>query len=137
MIVSHLSDLTLGNVQGTLGQVSHQYKEMFALLNSSGGGLTDNAPTSCASKKAKDDTSTANLTWEEKFAMLKDFKNSHGHCRVPPGYTRAGFNLGGWAATQRKEHAKLKLGLVSVILNDKRVMRLHRVGFDFHVVSRK
>lgn len=75
------------------------------------------------------------LTWEEKFAVLKAFKTVYGHCRVPPGFMIGGFNLGGWVATQRKEFLKHRIGIPSFVINDKRVSRLDRAGFDWSAES--
>jgi len=75
------------------------------------------------------------LTWEDKFALLRVFKKIHGHCRVPRGYTVGGFCLGGWVATQRKEYIKHRFGFASCIMNEKRVIRLEKAGFEWNPVS--
>lgn len=41
-------------------------------------------------------------TWEEKFALLREFKRTYGHCLVPPMYFVGGVNLGGcWISNAR------------------------------------
>lgn len=71
------------------------------------------------------------MNWEQKFAVLRLFKQIHGHCRVPPWYQIGGFKLGGWVVTQKKEFVKHRSGLGSEIINDKRVARLDRNGFEW------
>jgi superfamily II DNA or RNA helicase len=44
--------------------------------------------------------------WEEGFARLVDFVESHGHARVPQPYVLDGYQLGAWVNTQRSKHAK-------------------------------
>ena len=51
------------------------------------------------------------LTWEDKFALLQEFKRLFGHCEVPLGYNVHGVKLGGWVDTQRKEFWKHRLGI--------------------------
>jgi hypothetical protein len=65
--------------------------------------------------------------------MLQFFKKVYGHCNVPEGYMVGGFKLGGWVVTQRKEYMKHRLGIPSVIINNKRVARLDRVSFDWYI----
>ena len=86
-------------------------------------------PIGCPRKE--EESEKLKLEWEEKFALLRAFRKEHGHCRVPPGYTVAGFNMGGWVATQRKEYSKFCHGSYSAIINEKRVMRLEQVGFEW------
>ena len=69
--------------------------------------------------------------WEVKFALLRTFKRTYGHCRVPVGFVVGGINLGGWVETQRKERFKFSSGFGSRIINDKRIARLEQVGFEW------
>jgi DNA-binding TFAR19-related protein (PDSD5 family) len=39
--------------------------------------------------------------WEKGFSKLLQFKEVHGHCRVPQGLKLDGFNLGAWVGNQR------------------------------------
>lgn len=71
------------------------------------------------------------LTWEIKFAVLRAFKKVFGHCNVPNGYTVGGIKLGGWVDTQRKEYSKYCSSMLSDIINEKRIMRLERIGFEW------
>ena len=71
------------------------------------------------------------LTWEDKFALLRLFKRAFGHCDVPPNFVVHGFKLGGWLDTQRKEFKKHRLGLFSPVINEKRIGRLERVGMEW------
>lgn len=84
-------------------------------------------------EKEKKNKDKRQLGWQEKFALLKAFKKAHGHCSVPPGYVVGGVKLGGWVATQRKEYTKHRFGLFSAIINEKRVTRLEKVGFEWNV----
>ena len=63
--------------------------------------------------------------WEDKFARLLEFKQQHGHCRVPP---QDGLNgrLGIWAAGQRKMARDHKL-------SPERRQRLDEIGFPWTV----
>ena len=82
----------------------------------------------CNDKKEKKKNKNL-LGWEEKFTLMRAFKEVHGHCRVPLGYVISGVNLGGWVATQREEYIKHRFGIHSNIINEKRVNRLERNGF--------
>lgn len=64
------------------------------------------------------------LTWEDKFAFLREFKKMFHHTEVPPGYIVNGFNLHGWVDTQRKEYLKYRFGAFSLIINERRIKRL-------------
>ena len=71
------------------------------------------------------------MSWEYKFQLLRQYKKVYGDCNVPVHYRVAGVNLGGWVATQRKEYRKLRAGMASQIVNEKRVARLERNGFSW------
>eukprot|EP00567_Pseudictyota_dubia_P008752 CAMPEP_0197451104 /NCGR_PEP_ID=MMETSP1175-20131217/27709_1 /TAXON_ID=1003142 /ORGANISM="Triceratium dubium, Strain CCMP147" /LENGTH=174 /DNA_ID=CAMNT_0042983715 /DNA_START=46 /DNA_END=570 /DNA_ORIENTATION=+ len=70
-------------------------------------------------------------TWEYKFTLLRLFKRVYGHCNVPPSFVVGGIKLGGWVETQRKEYRKFRLGIPSSIINDRRIQRLERNGFEW------
>ena len=86
-------------------------------------------------QKEKKKTTKSSLGWEEKFALLRAFKKIHGHCRVPKGYVVGGIKLYGWVVTQRKEFMQYHLGFLSYIINEKRIRRLDRVGFDWSLAA--
>jgi hypothetical protein len=44
----------------------------------------------------------AKTTWDETYALLQQFKNREGHCKVPQSHKEDGTNLGAWASTQRQ-----------------------------------
>lgn len=43
--------------------------------------------------------------WEEAFARLLAFVDTHGHARVGPSYIEDGYRLGRWVAIQRRRYA--------------------------------
>jgi len=45
--------------------------------------------------------------WEEGFAALAAFHQTHGHCRVPKKYKQGEFALGTWVSNQRKKGPEL------------------------------
>ena len=58
--------------------------------------------------------------WEEGFSKLLQFKEVHGHCRVPNRFKLDGFNLGTWVGTQRSTKDSL---------SHERRQRLDDLGF--------
>lgn len=50
-------------------------------------------------------TAKRRRTWEESYALLREYKDVHGHCNVP----QAEKPLGTWVNTQRIEHARFLL----------------------------
>ena len=100
----------------------------FASASAVAGSLHIIEASEQASQSNKD---KKRFNWEFKFALLRAFKKYHGHCRVPSRYVVGGVNLGGWVDTQRKEYAKHRVGMSSLIINEKRIARLERVGFDW------
>mmetsp|Transcript_43084 Transcript_43084/g.104244 ORF Transcript_43084/g.104244 Transcript_43084/m.104244 type:complete len:833 (+) Transcript_43084:318-2816(+) len=68
--------------------------------------------------------------WDEKYDELKQFKEKHGHCKVPQN--EANGALGKWVKLQRKKRAQGKMP-------DERVTRLEAIGFAWsgNVVPRK
>ncbi len=48
--------------------------------------------------------------YQEGLGYLQDYVSEYGHARVPYGYkTKANFNLGQWATTQRRNYKNGKL----------------------------
>ena len=41
------------------------------------------------------------MPWEERFDLLKQFKQREGHCNVPQSHEEDGANLGKWVSRQR------------------------------------
>ncbi|OQK17585.1 hypothetical protein AU255_06860 [Methyloprofundus sedimenti] len=65
------------------------------------------------------------FNWEEGFAYLKQYVQQHGHSRIPYKYKVAdGFNLGRWAARQRRN---------KVQLTAERILKLDSISFDWVV----
>jgi hypothetical protein len=47
--------------------------------------------------------------WEERFALLENYRLREGHCNVPFSYQEDGVNLGTWVFGQRSTKKKGKL----------------------------
>lgn len=46
--------------------------------------------------------------WQEGFEHLRDYKQKHGHCRVPHEYkAEDGYSLGGWVLSQRQNASSM------------------------------
>jgi hypothetical protein len=69
----------------------------------------------------------ASATWDEMYALLKQFKKREGDCIVPSLHTEDGSNLGTWVASQRQLKKKEKL-------NPDRETQLLEIGFEWVVV---
>jgi len=61
--------------------------------------------------------------WEERFAELVAFKNTHGHCNVPFSWSENP-QFGKWVSRQREIFTREKL-------SDDRVRRLNEIGFEW------
>jgi uncharacterized protein (DUF2384 family) len=64
--------------------------------------------------------------WEKGFSKLLQFKEVHGHCKVPVRFEQAGFNLGSWVSHQRKAKDSL---------SPERLQRLDDIGFVWDPVA--
>lgn len=62
--------------------------------------------------------------WTERYNQLVEFKQKHGHCRVPHGYP-ANKKLSWWVMNQRAERKKGEKGWLS----QDRIRMLDSVGF--------
>ena len=58
--------------------------------------------------------------WEKGFAMLQQFNELNGHCRIPAKYKTNNFSLGSWVHSQRKNKNSL---------TPERLERLNSLGF--------
>jgi hypothetical protein len=67
---------------------------------------------------------TFTATWDDTYALLKQFKKREGHCNVPLSHTEDGANVGAWARTQRKLKRK-------ETLDSERQKRLEEISFDW------
>ena len=61
--------------------------------------------------------------WENRFSELVRFKEKHGHCNVPPGWSEFP-KLGNWVNTQRASYRRGSL-------TEERHRRLEKIGFRF------
>jgi hypothetical protein len=70
------------------------------------------------------------LRWEEKFLLLKRFKEREGHCNVPRSHKDDGANLGEWVSHQRRLKKTGKL-------DPYRQKILNEFGFEWVLVERR
>jgi phosphosulfolactate phosphohydrolase-like enzyme len=66
----------------------------------------------------------ANVTWDEMYALLKQFEKREGHCKVPRSHIEDGAKLGTWVETQHQPNRKETLG-------PERQTRLEKIGFEW------
>jgi hypothetical protein len=65
--------------------------------------------------------------WEERFAVLKEYKKDHGNCNVPSGWSDQ--QLVNWVNNQRMSYRKGKL-------SDECIKRLEDIGFVWNIRKR-
>uniref|UniRef100_UPI0009B050FF DEAD/DEAH box helicase n=1 Tax=Chlamydia suis TaxID=83559 RepID=UPI0009B050FF len=65
--------------------------------------------------------------WYEQFGALLDFREEHGHCKVPEGYPQNP-QLALWVSDQRKKFKEGKL-------SEDRIARLEELGFVWRVLE--
>ena len=76
------------------------------------------------------DWGTTIIGWDGHFEKLVQFKESHGHCRVPRNHSVDNVNLGIWVNTQRSNYQKYLAGKNSPMTQE-RIDQLNSVGFDW------
>ena len=64
------------------------------------------------------------ISWDDRYHKLKQFKERHGHCRVPRGHA----DFGNWPVYQKTQYKLYKDGKKSKITKEK-VERLIDIGF--------
>jgi hypothetical protein len=67
-------------------------------------------------------------TWEEAFRKLLKFKESEGHCRVPPTCSIDNFNLGTWVIYQRSNRGRQNL-------SPEQKQKLDEIGFIWDPIA--
>ena len=65
-------------------------------------------------------------SWEFWFGVLEQFKEVHGHCKVPQRFKQDGYNLGKWVGTQRTAKDSLSA---------ERRQRLDDIGFVWDILT--
>ena len=65
------------------------------------------------------------LVWNQRFTELVEYKQKHGHCNVPHGYS-ANPQLGTWVRNQRTYYKRSKL-------DAEQIQRLEEIGFVWSV----
>jgi len=70
--------------------------------------------------------------WDQRFQELVDFKKINGHANVRKGSGQ----LGTWVDTQRKAFCRLKEGITSSLMNERRE-KLKGIGFRFRDINEK
>jgi len=66
------------------------------------------------------------MSWDEWYGRLKDYKQRHGHCRVPDKHREQGYRLGQWVGVQRT---------TKDTLSPERRQRLDALGFVWDVLT--
>ena len=65
------------------------------------------------------------LTWDEKFELLKEYKEEFGNCYLPFKLRYKKVNLGHWANTQRQAYK----GNDKYTITQERIDKLNSIGF--------
>jgi hypothetical protein len=65
--------------------------------------------------------------WDQNFAKLAEFKEEHGHCRVPAVY-KIDPDLGHWIRNQRDRYKKGKI-------HPDRITKLESLGFEWELLD--
>ena len=71
----------------------------------------------------KNDSSSIEINWSEKYKQLKDFQDRFGHCDVPFSYPENP-SLGRWVRKQRVFKEQLP---------EQRIQRLNEIGFQWRL----
>jgi len=74
--------------------------------------------------------------WNQRFEELKEYKEKHGNCNVPRGYSVNNKQLGYWVNDQRKIYRLKKEGKKSVMTNE-RILKLEAIGFVWEFQNRR
>lgn len=69
------------------------------------------------------------VAWEEMFAALRAYAETHGDCNVPQN-CKGNVKLGAWCSTQRMQYKKDRL-------SRDRVQRLEQLGFRWTLVGKR
>ena len=70
--------------------------------------------------------------WEHRLQLLREYREEHGHCKVPYNYLVDGVALGLWVANQRKARKAMqdgKAGAYHKKMTPERIAALDKVGF--------
>jgi len=74
--------------------------------------------------------------WEYRYQLLKDFKQQHGHTRVPRDHAVRGAKLGSWVRAQRQQARKRRRGIHSPLCPD-RIEQLNVISFEWEPTKKK
>jgi len=77
------------------------------------------------------DWNTLETNWQSKFELLRQFRQHHGHFRVPRDYEVDGVKLGIWLKDQKKGYNRFKQGKPAWITQE-RIDQLEAIGLDFN-----
>lgn len=72
------------------------------------------------------------VNWQEKFLLLKSFRETNGHCNVPANYVDK--KLATWTKCQRRQY-KLKVTGKASAMTDARQSQLESLGFEWVIRS--
>jgi hypothetical protein len=71
---------------------------------------------------------TGSPAWDKMFSLLKEFKESHGHCEVPHGWAENP-KLASWVITQRRRRKK-------ALMSQEQSRRLDEIGLEWDPVGK-
>ena len=75
--------------------------------------------------------------WQSKLELLRQYREQHGHCRVPQRYEINGVKLGNWLSHQRVAYKKHSEGKPARKITQERIDQLTAVGLDFNDTQQK
>jgi len=113
--------MELGHVKGKPAKISQERIEQ---LEAVGVDFKD-------TKEKRDDAQ-----WQSMLALLQEYPEQNGHCRVPQNYEIDGVKLGSWLSQQRVKYKKRSEGKPSGI-PQQRIDQLEAIGLDFNYTKQK
>ena len=72
-------------------------------------------------------------TWQDKFKLLCDFQQKHGHCRVPQSLVVKSCELGVWVSDIQKHYKNFMSGKTSSLISEEQIAELNVIGFEWQL----
>jgi len=109
-----------------LEQHGRKWKKIAAVVGTrTKGQVQSHAQNYFAKLKQKDEgRKKSNVSWDERFQQLVEYKDQNGHCRVPQNY-KANPELGSWVSMQRVAYRKQSGRKIT----EEQINRLEEIGF--------